>query len=461
MKIVDGIKPFLEWQSDAAYKKGIPQGYYYPSFDMFGNLAKLRSNFESGKYSDEYEFQLDLFEKVSAPGSDGHFKILPDLLKKFRWIRQPLAIVSISEDEEAVASPKTAQVITKINGIDASKYIEDTTNLAPGLQDFDAAYNSMFWSKAVYGSTKKVFGNFVAGGRISLLQHGTTTNITFANSTTTELKNKAAVLGNMTGIVDGPSMYKHFCMPPMDPPSNALLRSPDSAEATEDNHVSVHNHNLNGQGLGAIGSLAANDTPQGYPDPILITKDGAVSGYYLSGQGFEDVAVIALTPFEASTLAEFQAVVGDFLLEARAAGKTKLIVDFQSNPGGCIFLSYDFFRQLFPSILQDGYSRWKLNSGFLAMSRVISEHAEDKDLATRPYPDFASLLGMWFNFRSGLNLTYHEFSTFEVKFGPHFYKDTNYSALTRWNLRDPRITTNKTTGMGIEISGYGSHSNLT
>lgn len=312
----------------------------------------------------------------------------------------------------------------------------------------------MFWSKTLH-ATSKASGNFVGGGRIGFLYPGPATNITFANSTTIELENKATVLANMTNVLDGPSLYAQFCSPPMNPLSNAPPQPRNSLIMNEDSQ----------QSLRQVRSTPTNGTLDGYPDPVIVTKDGAVSGYYLSGQGFEDVAVVALTSFEPeyhiSTPAEFQAVVSDFLREAKSAGKKKLIVDVQNNPGGNILLGYDFFRQLFPSVLQDGYSRWKLNPGFSTLSEIISEHAEDPDLASRSDPDFATLPSSWFNYRSDLNLTNQNFSTFADKFNPHLYEGANYTALMRWNMSDPRITTNETTGAGIEISGYGNRANLT
>lgn len=99
IKLVDAIEPYLEWQSDAAFKKNPPKDYAYPGFDMFANLANVKSNLQAGKYASEYEFQIDLYKQVWAPGQDGHFVFYPDLLSKaFKFKRQSLPLVSISED---------------------------------------------------------------------------------------------------------------------------------------------------------------------------------------------------------------------------------------------------------------------------------------------------------------------------------------------------------------------------
>lgn len=104
-----------------------------------------------------------------------------------------------------------------------------------------------------------------------------------------------------------------------------------------------------------MAELAAEVVNPGYPAPILITSDGIVSGYYLNGTGFEDVAVISLLAFESESIVEFQTVAQDFFAAAKRDGKTKLVIDLSANGGGYILQGYDLFRQLFPSIVQDGY----------------------------------------------------------------------------------------------------------
>ncbi|KHN96542.1 pyridine nucleotide-disulfide oxidoreductase family protein [Metarhizium album ARSEF 1941] len=439
VELIDAIEPYLEWQSDAAYKKDPPPSYFYPGFDLFGNLAAVRSNVQAGKYAGEFDFQTDLYKQVWAPGQDGHYVFYPDLLARaFRWRRAVPPIVSISEDGESlpviklqtevVANPETAQAITMINGIDAAKYVEDTVNAASYLQDVDASYNTMFWSKAT--AANGGVGNFISGGRSALFYHGDSTSLTFANGTTVEIENKAAVVGDMTGVMDGPSMYKKFCTPlPLKP-----------------NMASV--------------SAIANATVPGYPKPVIASSDGVVSGYYLSGAGLDDVAVLYLMSFEPKSPAEFQAVVSDFLREAKAAGKTKLIVDLQNNGGGYILLGYDFFRQLFPSVVQDGNSRWKQSKSFAALARYISDAVQGVNPATEANSDLIEMYETWWNYRYDLDVENKNFATFADKFQPHVRKDTDYTNLMRWNLSDHLTTYNTTYGMGIDISGYGIRSNL-
>lgn len=291
----------------------------------------------------------------------------------------------------------------------------------------------MFWSKSTAANNEH--GGFIAGGRSSLFYHGPTTSLTFANGTTVELENLAEVFGNMTGVVDGPTMYKKFCTPvPMNASTAAITAAPPPAPA--------------------------RSSLMGYPEPVIATQDGALTGYYLSGEGLNHVAVIAIKSFYPKSLAEFQAVTSDFLREASAAGKKKLVIDFQNNPGGFILLGYDFFRQLFPKTAQDGNSRWKQSKSFASVARVVSDAVKNVNPATETDRDLLEAYMSVGNYRYDLNLTDENFATFEDKFAPRIYKNTEYTALMRWNVHDPLTTINKTFGVGIHISGYGPRTNL-
>lgn len=103
LQLIDAIEPYLEWQSDAGYKKDPPKDYFYPGFDIFGNLAKVRSNVAAGKYAGEFDFQTDLYKQVWAPGQDGHYVLYPDLLARaFKWRRATPPIVSVSENGKSL-----------------------------------------------------------------------------------------------------------------------------------------------------------------------------------------------------------------------------------------------------------------------------------------------------------------------------------------------------------------------
>lgn len=114
---MDGLKPYLEWQSgmfprnspvsqtdeitDSAFKKNPPADYFYPALDIFGKLASIRTNLVNKLYSNEFSFQKDLYQ-VFAPGHDGHYIVYPDLLSKAFQFGRPLRVVSISKDGTSI-----------------------------------------------------------------------------------------------------------------------------------------------------------------------------------------------------------------------------------------------------------------------------------------------------------------------------------------------------------------------
>ena len=173
LKFIDELVPYLEFQSDQAWKKNPPKSYNYPGYDMWVEMSTIRSDIESGQYKTEYDWQKDLFMRVFGPGHDGHMYIYPDLLDVFRWERQA-ALVSISEDglklpvikvyQDVVASPQDASAVTQINSKDAVTYIEDFVNQVGENQDRDANYNMMFYSRA-QETVFKTLGHFHRGGR--------------------------------------------------------------------------------------------------------------------------------------------------------------------------------------------------------------------------------------------------------------------------------------------------------
>lgn len=441
---------FVRHPKDSAYKADPPADYFYPAYNMFSNLATIRAKLENGSYAGEYEFQDELYRTVFGAAHDGHFVMYPDLLSiPFDWNR-PLSLVSISEDqstlpeikvyEDVVASPSTASVVTLINGIDAATYLQDRIYQGSWNQDADAAYNSLFYELSGVAAGLGV-GYFQGQGRIRYIYQGATTNLTFANGTEVVLDNYAHIKQPFTNVTDGESMYDVFCNP------NGFGNDA-AADATA-------------VAASAAVTLGSNATIPGYPSPVIVTNDSIVAGFYLDGAGYEDVAVIVVLAFESESPAEFQAVAQQFYDQARADGKTKLVIDFQGNGGGYILQGYDFFRQLFPTVLPDGFSRWKDSDSFIAIAEVVSAAVAGLDPYTSSDEDLISYYETWFNYRYDLNVTDDPFLTLADKFGPVVFQDTDYTELLRWNLQDNLTTTNETFGLGIEISGYGTLANLT
>jgi hypothetical protein len=243
------------------------------------------------------------------------------------------------------------------------------------------------------------------------------------------------VKGDFTGVTDGPSFYEVFC--------NST--SPSSPAESKK----------------AMGAAASPIIAPGYPAPVVTTNDSIVSGYYLDGEGYDDVAVISLLAFESESPVEFQMVAQKFFADAVTAGKKKLVVDLSANGGGYILQGFDLFRQLFPHIIQKDYTRFRESKYFLDIAQILS------DAIPADYnPDTASEqliedYEVFFNYRYDYNFTEQPFETFEDKFAPRQYKGDSYTQLIRWNFNDPLTTSNSTYGFGTDVTGYGSRTNFT
>ncbi|KYK60825.1 hypothetical protein DCS_01963 [Drechmeria coniospora] len=433
--------------SDTAYKADPPPGYPFPAYDVFANLAEVRRKLVAKEYGGEYAFQVDLLETVFEPGHDSHFQFMPDLLAKaVTWIRIG-SIVSVSEDgtsppvikrhSHVEKSPDTAPIITAINGIDAASFIESIAANGTEWTDVDAGYNSMFFQRSTH-SKFGVMGNFAyAFNNIGVKYPGPMTRFTYEGYQESERVANMAVLNeNWRYLRDGVAVYDMFCSQKYNP------------RDIPQKHPYIY----------TFPSLpAANDSkfPE-YPVPEMATSDLIVSGYYLKGDGLEDVAVLSLTTFNSNKPTEFQSVCRDFLEKAAKDGKTKLVIDVQSNIGGLSLQAIDLLHQVAPDVEEDYYFRNKISEEALALASSTEERIADVDPLTTKDTYAAWDWSLWYtNYRFGVNTENGKFEKFDDKFSPHLFKGTNYTSLYRWDLNEPLVTTNKKYGIGMEITGHG------
>lgn len=439
LEYVKGIPAYLDWQSDLVYKKDPPADYPYPPVDVRAEVAKVQADLEADKFANEYAFQAALYQPF-AKSHDGHFVVYSDLLTKAIEFSRYVPLVSISSTADG-ESPKIyfksdlnsscASPVKNIEGVHASKFVEEWAYTATYNQDADAAYNSMFYEKANAAAGNSQGGYFSVGGRMRYIYPGPTTKYEFENGTKVEINNVGHVKGNFSNVTDGPSFYKKFCTPAV---------SEASAAAT-----------------GA--SLAV--TAEGYPPAVVITNDTTVSCYFLDGEGFEDVAVLSMLSFEPESPVEFQQVVQQCIADSKAAGKTKMVIDVQANGGGYILQGYDTFRQFFPDIVQDGYSRFPESDAFLTAAHITSDLIPADYDPNTASPEIIQNYENFLNYRYDYNLTNDNFTTFDTKFAPQVFQGQPYSALVRWNFNDPLTTINETYGIGFDVTGYRSRRNFT
>ncbi|CZS88174.1 uncharacterized protein RCO7_01140 [Rhynchosporium graminicola] len=455
-ELINSMIPYIEWQSSLSYLANPPKTYPFPAVDIFASLNTILKNIEKSVYAHEHAFQTDLlmlFQSVH----DGHFRFSPDLLSKAVVFRRPVQVVSVSKDgvevpkvylkENIDAYVKTnitemPSALSKVNGEAVQEFMAKLAQLG-FLQDLDGLYNNLMYEMAfdAQSPTYRYMGYFALTGRYGYFYPGASTTLEFENGTTSTVENYAEVVGNLDGVTDGKSLYQRFCTGP-----NRQAASSTSAEVPHD--------------FEAEEVQAVKTPPNGYPTPQVISSDLQVSGYFLNGTGYEDVAVLGLLSFSPSSPLEFQSIIQTLISDAKAAGKTKLVIDLSSNGGGNILAGYDAFRQLFPQIVQDGFSRLREHDAFKVMSTGISRYAANFSTNSEDSKNYFTH-GSVLNYRYDLNVTDNKFATYEDKFAPQKINGDEYTNLLRWDLNDPSTTTNPTWGVGATITGYGDRQNFT
>ena len=185
------------------------------------------------------------------------------------------------------------------------------------------------------------------------------------------------------------------------------------------------------------------------------------SGYFLAGEGYDDVAVLAVNSFVgAGSEVDFQNVNSELIAAAVAQGKKKLIIDVSANGGGTILQGYDLFKQLFPSILPYGATRFRAHEAF----NLLGEQASYlSGLVPRSLDDnatFQDIESSSWNYRTDADVNYEPFTSWAEKYGPHAFgpEPDNFTSIIRWNLSD--VLTPDNSG-GIYVSGYLNRTNVT
>jgi hypothetical protein len=346
--------------------------------------------------------------------------------------------------------------IKKINGQDAKEYLEHWAQYG-SLQDRDALYNNVFYELATVslGPVGSGIGTFAGSGRGRWIYPGATTDFVFENGTHASFDNYAKVLVPFKGITDGESVYKKFLTGPPPTPSPSATASANSTASTP---VATAT---------ATATLKPIPAP-GYPPPVVREIHNYIGGYFLE-DAYSDVAVLSVPSFVGTSGAQtgFQDTAAKFLAAAKAAGKTKLVVDVSANGGGTILLGYDLYKLLFPNNVDHAASDrfrafestdllgQKFSQAAGTFPRVLVNETGNETLAELN-DNIASSV---FNYRSDVDINGKNFDSWKAKFGPGLkQKGDNFTNLFRWNLTDVLIPLNSG---GIYIHGYGPLANYT
>lgn len=456
---LESLRPYIRWQSTTAYLKNPPQGYQEPALDIWGELDNLAASVQNGRFSNEYEFELAIYNLFQS-AHDGHFRYTPSMVGGVFAFGRPISLVSTSFDGQSAPKPYVysdvlsyfvngtiaPSAVTQIDGTDAVQYLESLSQIG-NLQDPDALYNNVFYSlaQASLGSQGAGNGMFAGGGRGANMFPGNTTTITFENGTLATFENFARVLLPFRNILNGSILYDTYINPGH---SSTATRSGNAGDAAAAASSTVS----------ALTGISIIPPRAGYPKPVINQAYyNYVAGYYLDEPGYKDVAVLSVTSFVGT--ADYQDVVYKFLDQARRDGKTKLVIDTSANGGGTILQGYNMFLNLFPDLDPYGATRYRSHEAFNIIGETASERIFNYPFNyTNPpnyvWKDFAG--GTPFVYKADVDIDGKNFDSWKDKDPPNQFQGDNFTSIIRWNLSDPTVAP----ANQVQVNGYGDRSGL-
>lgn len=362
----------------------------------------------------------------------------------------------------------TPSPITTINGQDSVAFLLTASEVG-SLQDPDALWNNLFYELAqvALGTAGTGTGVFSGSGRGRLIYPGPDTTLGFSNGTNATTENFARVLVSFDGIGSGADLYQQYLTVPGGEPEPAafITTASTSSSTTAAATDATTSSSIDATTASASATSTASTTipAPGYPTDVLVREmNNLNSGYFLDGAGYEDVAVLAVNSFVGSEADEipFQSVNTYLINQAVANNKTKLVIDVSANGGGTILQGYDLFKQLFPSILPYGATRFRAHEAFDLLGQEISAYSEQFPRSENDNETVKNIISSVFNYQTDADINYEPFTSWAEKYGPFAYgpEPDNFTSIIRWNLSD--VLTPENSG-GIYVSGYLNRSNIT
>ena len=160
--------------------------------------------------------------------------------------------------------------------------------------------------------------------------------------------------------------------------------------------------------------------PLAYPAPVLHDRYHRISGYYLDSAMLNNVAVLQIPTFTTGhNTAEFSTTAIEFIKQAAADRKTKMVLDLSNNRGGDLIPGYNLFKVFFPHAPIYSATRFRATELIGLMGLIYSEvYLDDAPLDLPLVYREAARTGPGFGFRS--------WSDF---YGPHEVLGHNMSSL--------------------------------
>ncbi|KAF2127294.1 hypothetical protein P153DRAFT_320931 [Dothidotthia symphoricarpi CBS 119687] len=454
--LIDELKEVWKVQSEHDWLKNPGEDWEYGALDIDAELNKIKKNL--GSYRSEYAVQLAI-QNITIRTGNFHFNYRPDILSVFQFERQ-FDIASISsngtslpklyvyQDVKALADGRSdVSEFSEINGQDPYDFLKST--FYSQYIDSDGQMNAMFAT----GDTEST-GVFASQAKYD----GPYTNVTWANGTTKSFRNTAITQQTFRMVIDGPSFFSNFC---------TGLLSGASITGANKNKVPIAP-----RAPGPIPRIPSNvyhlrnkrqSIPEGgnYTDATVASEasSGAVAGYFLSGNGYDDVAVLKIISFSDPSDEEaegydfnneFQTTVKEFLAKSIRAKKQKLIIDLRENGGGDTSLLLDTFMQLFPDMEPFSGQRYRATDAWIKIGNAVNEIHNDQSKVRKFQKLTESSLDnyyrywAWWEFRTAEGDNFDSWDQFN---GPLLLNSDNLTVTMRYNYSN-------TNDVSIRSSGF-------
>lgn len=452
-----GLRAFVEFQSTLEYLEDPPEGFLYPAVDIRGGVEELAARLKTSYYSNEYDFQMDVMRVVNS-AYDEHFNYPADITSIF-YFRRALKLFSLSKDglslPEIYANTDvgalaysnlthyTPSPITKINGVNVEEWLNDYASINGNAQDPDANYNNNLYN--IPTLTPSGAGSAAGAFAGSVFYQGNSTVLTFANGTSIPVLTYATTNECFKGVTNGKTFFQRFCTgpkktTPCNVPSSTSNTTGNTGPRPDTTQVPYV----------AVPTETSARYSSWYPKAVSYSSD-----YYIAGflpEELPDTAVLAIPNFGPDTALqiEFENTARELFATAKAAGKTKLIIDLRGNGGGTVLLAYDLFHQLFPSIAPVGITNFRAHALFNETGVSTSAYFANYTAETAPKSLSNTGFDSVFNFREELDAMYRDFDSWEDFYGPKQIHGGNFTNLVRYNLSDHWQTSD------VPVYGYSN-----
>lgn len=458
--LLDELKNIWQFQSELAWLKNPGNEWEWGPLDIEAELDNIKSNLDS--FSSEYAVQLAI-QNITIRTGNFHFNYRPDILQVFRFLR-PFNVASISQDGKSLPKLYVADDVLAL--AQGSSDVSEISKL--NGQDPYAFLLSVSWSQ--YIDSDGLLNKMVAKGdtdnpgsfMIQSKYDGNSTDVTWANGTTVSVTNLARSEQDFSRVTDGQSFFNAFCTgrlfaQPATASTKSTTGSPETDSQGPQNPASL-SHVISPSAPDPVPRIPTGiyhlrnkrqTIPSPYADAIVESQSQVVAGYYLNGNGYEDVAVLKIISFsnpssdidETDFNNEFQAVVSKFLESCVSDNKQKLIIDLRENGGGNTNLLLDVFMQLFPEMVPFSGQRYRATEAFLKIGDAVNEIRGDSSKArtftrfTRNDIEKSNIYRYWswWHFLNSDGADFKDWNDFN---GPVKLNGDSFTSTMRYNYTD-------------------------